>query len=142
MANKGTSKGEVVVPRNFRLLHELESGEKGCGDGTVSWGLTRSDDDTLRDWTCTIIGPANSNFESRIYSVKIICDDDYPVCQPIVTFTTKINLPFVSPDGKVDVHRLVGGWNPSYTIQKILLDLRVQMRNNTRNKQPADGNFF
>jgi hypothetical protein len=49
--------GEVIVPRNFRLLEELEGYEKGVGDMSCSLGLVSSDDILLKEWNGSILGP-------------------------------------------------------------------------------------
>lgn len=113
----------IAVPRNFRLLEELERGEKGIGDGTVSYGMDDGDDIYMRSWTGTIIGPrgvrnficSHSYFyihmclfkalnhwilqsihDGRIYQLKLFCDKDYPERPPTVRFHSRINLTCVN----------------------------------------------
>ena len=55
----------VTVPRNFKLLSELEEGEKGFGDGTISYGLDEQEDVYMSSWIGTIIGPPQVRLRDR-----------------------------------------------------------------------------
>jgi len=150
----------IIVPRNFKLLEELEKAEKGNTDMTVSYGLVRSDDITLTHWQCTILGPQNCPVENRILSLVVECGASYPAEMPLVRFQSKLNYPFIQPDGKLDAKKFKDGicksWtaestrsnggkvNASFTIEGLLKDIKNQLAKQEHKKlaQPADGTTF
>mmetsp|Transcript_4098 Transcript_4098/g.11637 ORF Transcript_4098/g.11637 Transcript_4098/m.11637 type:complete len:138 (+) Transcript_4098:99-512(+) len=127
----------VVIPRSFRLLDELERGQKGDALQGVSWGLERNDDITLTEWNGTIFGPPGTAFENRIYSLAIKCGQQYPDKAPEVKFNTQINMGCVGNMGVLKANwGILGNWRREYTIENILEQLRREMASSANRKQP------
>ncbi|KAF0987962.1 hypothetical protein HZS_1600 [Henneguya salminicola] len=126
-----TKKLLVIVPRDFRLLEELEEGEKGHGDSTISWGLKEEGDKELKYWTASILGPQRSPYRDRLYRLTIICGEKYPYEAPEVMFESPIKMIGVSSDHRVEIKccPILGKWNTKYKISDILLSIQKSMKN-------------
>lgn len=81
----------------------------------------------MSKWNATILGPSNSVHQNRIYSLRLICGDQYPDAPPEVWFLTKVNLPCVrQTDGKVDAAQFapLARWRRDYNMESLLVELR------------------
>ncbi|KAF4595887.1 ubiquitin-conjugating enzyme variant MMS2 [Ophiocordyceps camponoti-floridani] len=137
----------ATVPRNFRLLEELEKGEKGLGAEACSYGLEDPEDLLMSNWNGTILGPPNSVHENRIYSVKMHCGDQYPDQPPTIQFVSQVNLPCVNPrNGVVDPKQLpcLAQWKRENTMETVLIELRRYMAAPAHRKlaQPPEGSTY
>jgi ubiquitin-conjugating enzyme E2 variant len=133
----------VIIPRSFRLLDELEKGQKGDCTTGVTWGLEVPDDISLTHWNGTIFGPPGTVFENRIYSLSLQCGPEYPDAPPTVKFNTQINMECVEKKGGVIMRGVPGvaNWRRDITIEGVLDALRKEMMNpkNRKTPQPPEG---
>ncbi|KAK4147389.1 putative ubiquitin-conjugating enzyme [Dichotomopilus funicola] len=144
------------VPRNFKLLAELEKGEKGMGAGACSYGLEDPEDIFMTHWRGTIWGPPHGNHENRIYELKMECGPNYPREPPEIHFVSQINLPGVNPnDGQVDKNAvgILRDWTriaaelaknarpkeDPLSLESALIAIRKFMDENKKLPQPPEG---
>ena len=81
---------EYRVPRNFKLLEELENAEKGKYTDAKKWGDACNwvnlgldgQDATFTHWNATIIPHQGGHIGDRIYTLKIVAGPGYPADPP------------------------------------------------------------
>ncbi|CAG2104032.1 unnamed protein product [Medioppia subpectinata] len=134
---------DVVIPRNFVLLQELEDGQKGSADGCITWGPENDSDMSLSHWRAVIVGPAHTPYANHMYNVGVNCGHNYPDERPTVRFLSAIRLNGVNETtGAVDPNKYpaLSRWQRHYTIKTVLMELRAAMaavRGNARHGQQS-----
>ena len=114
---EATKSKKTIQPRNFKLMEELENVGKFS---TISYG---TNDRELKTFEGSIFA---SN--DMIYSLVIICDENYPITRPVVTFNG--TLPKIcNKDGSLLDNILEKiGWDSTYSIGKYLTDLERNIK--------------
>lgn len=136
--------GTVVVPRNFKLLEELEAGEK-AGFSDVSVGLADPEDISLSEWSGTILGPQGCTLDNRLLELHVFCGQNYPAEPPAVRFVSKVSLSGVNGDGTYQPAKIAGWWGgQNGTIHGLLKKIQADMRSpqNKKAPQPPEGSTF
>ncbi|KAJ3008833.1 UNVERIFIED_CONTAM: E2 ubiquitin-conjugating protein mms2 [Siphonaria sp. JEL0065] len=96
------------------------------------------DDLLMTNWHGTSIGP-------KIYSLRIVCGNEYPEKAPQVSFASRVNMSGVNQtNGKVEKLPSLDAWKRSNTIETVLAELRREMASPANRKlpQPAEGSTF
>ena len=114
---------EVVVPRSFKLLEELDNRSNYTG---ISYGLDDPNDSTLTKWTAMVIDSAG-----RMSSFIIICDLTYPLNCPLVelmsTENSKVKSLFTKKNNKLVLKSslsAIKNWTLQSSIANILLEIQ------------------
>jgi len=97
---------------------------------------------TLSSWTISIIGWPNTSMDNRLYTLQVVCPDNYPDVPPKVRFISKINMPGVDAKTGVVSPALIPNWTRSGTIATAMCHIRNAMRAAAKTAQPPEGEEF
>lgn len=120
---------EINVPRRFRMIRELECGEKGVENGAICYGPADLEDKDFKLWRATILGPEKTVYEDKIYELLITCGENYPNEQPRIKFSSHISVSYADQNGLVLLSKVPGliPWSKKYYLRDILIALRKEM---------------
>eukprot|EP00494_Astrolonche_serrata_P031171 UN31440 len=126
------------VPRNFKLLEELENAEKGKYQkpeifpnykqdaNWITLGLNDGNEDSkFTHWNASIIPHQGQQIGDRILLLKIVAGPGYPDIGPGIHFTNKVRLKYVNDKGEVNLNKIPNfKWKVTSSIFETLVFIR------------------
>jgi len=103
-----------------RLLKDLKRLQEQGEDAGVT---ATPSGDSLFNWTATIFGPDDTEWEGGIFNLVLDFSEDYPNKPPKVKFVTKMFHPNIYNDGSICLDILQNMWSPVYDISSILTSI-------------------
>ncbi|KAJ2037068.1 hypothetical protein GGI13_004365 [Coemansia sp. RSA 455] len=111
--------------KNKRLQSEFKFLQTGLPDGIIC----SPKGDRLDHYEARIDGPPDSPYENGRFFLDVVLSETYGVDPPSVKFKTRIYHPNIDDHGNICLDILKsgskGGWQPSWTLDKVLIALRV-----------------
>ena len=96
----------------------LQSEYKHYREGTAEGITIVPNEGSLLEWNCTIQAPEDAPYERRVFQVRLVLPEDYPMHPPKAFFVSPVfhpNIHFVS--GEVCLDILKSRWTPVWTLE-------------------------
>ncbi|KAJ2700249.1 hypothetical protein H4218_002163 [Coemansia sp. IMI 209128] len=111
--------------KNKRLQSEFRYLQTGLPDGIIC----SPKGDRLDHYEARIDGPPDSPYENGRFFIDVVLSETYGVDPPSMKFITRIYHPNIDNHGNICLDVLKSGskgaWKPSWTLDKVLIALRV-----------------
>jgi ubiquitin-conjugating enzyme E2 variant len=141
--SSSSSSSSGGIPRNFKLLEELDEAEKSSkGGADVSLGLANADDTFLTDWQASIFASAGGG-EPRLWLLSLRAGPEYPRVAPSLRFISRVAMDAVDAKGNVLPAKLpyLAGWKPTHSLLGALNEVKALIVRASR-AQPPDGQNY
>ena len=96
----------------------LQSEYKHYRDGVAEGITMEPNEGSLLEWNCAIQAPEDAPYERRVFQVRLVLHEDYPIHPPKAYFVTPVfhpNIHFVS--GEVCLDILKTRWTPVWNLE-------------------------
>lgn len=110
------------MSRTRQLLRQFKAIQNSK---SPDYSVSISPDDVSK-WNAVLFGAKDTPWEGAILKLEISFPPEYPVSPPLIKFVGAIPFhPNVYGDGKICLNLLKDGWQPTYTVEGLLMAIQT-----------------